>query len=219
MNILFFYRIYPNYGGVEVVTTVLANRFFKDGNHVSIVSIEQPHMDLADQLPTDINIHKLEYPVNCAKNIKKLHDIIVDEKIDIVVNQWGLPSKTTKLCNSAIKGTHCKLVSVLHGSPYTSKVILQAQDKVQNSKNPILKIFYKCLLKCKEEVIKYNIRYNIAHNSKYILLSKGFIKPLINYANPSDTSNIVAIGNPITIPVNLNGFSLDNKKKADSLYR
>ncbi len=27
MNILFFYRVYPNYGGVEVVTTVLANRF------------------------------------------------------------------------------------------------------------------------------------------------------------------------------------------------
>lgn len=26
MNILFFYRVYPNYGGVEVVTTVLANR-------------------------------------------------------------------------------------------------------------------------------------------------------------------------------------------------
>ena len=32
MNILFFYRVYPNYGGVEVVTTVLANRFIKDGH-------------------------------------------------------------------------------------------------------------------------------------------------------------------------------------------
>lgn len=29
MNILFFYRVYPNYGGVEVVTTVLANRFIR----------------------------------------------------------------------------------------------------------------------------------------------------------------------------------------------
>ena len=32
MNILFFSRVYPNYGGVEVVTTVLANRFIKDGH-------------------------------------------------------------------------------------------------------------------------------------------------------------------------------------------
>ena len=44
MNILFFYRVYPNYGGVEVVTTVLANRFIKDGHGVIIASIEQPHI-------------------------------------------------------------------------------------------------------------------------------------------------------------------------------
>ena len=47
MNILFFYRVYPNYGGVEVVTTVLANRFIKDGHGVIIASIEQPHIELA----------------------------------------------------------------------------------------------------------------------------------------------------------------------------
>ena len=51
MNILFFYRVYPNYGGVEVVTTVLANRFIKDGHGVIIASIEQPHIELACQLP------------------------------------------------------------------------------------------------------------------------------------------------------------------------
>lgn len=50
MNILFFYRVYPNYGGVEVVTTVLANRFIKDGHGVIIASIEQPHIELACQL-------------------------------------------------------------------------------------------------------------------------------------------------------------------------
>jgi glycosyltransferase involved in cell wall biosynthesis len=45
------------------------------------------------------------------------------------------------------------------------------------------------------------------------MLSDSFIKPLINYAHITDASNITAIGNPITIPVDLNGFSLDNKKK------
>lgn len=52
MNILFFYRVYPNYGGVEVVTTVLANRFIKDGHGVIIASIEQPHIELACQFTT-----------------------------------------------------------------------------------------------------------------------------------------------------------------------
>lgn len=43
MNILFFYRVYPNYGGVEVVTSVLAKRFVEDGHQVTIASLEQPH--------------------------------------------------------------------------------------------------------------------------------------------------------------------------------
>ena len=59
MNILFFYRVYPNYGGVEVVTTVLANRFIKDGHGVIIASIEQPHIELACQLLPDVKLVKL----------------------------------------------------------------------------------------------------------------------------------------------------------------
>ena len=60
MNILFFYRVYPNYGGVEVVTTVLANRFIKDGHGVIIASIEQPHIELACQLLPDVKLVKLD---------------------------------------------------------------------------------------------------------------------------------------------------------------
>lgn len=213
MNILFLYRIYPNFGGVETVTTVLANKLVKDGHRVIIVSIEQPHMELADQLDSSIKIYKLEYPVTCGENVSKLHKIIVDHNIDCVINQWGLPFKTTKLCNAAIKGTKCHLVSVLHGSPYTSKVIITAQDKVKNAKNVLKKVIYWFALKGKEAVIKWSIRYNITHNERYILLSDSFIKPLIDYSNTKKTDNIIAIGNPITIPVNLEGFSLEKKKK------
>lgn len=213
MNILFFYRIYPNFGGVETVTTVLANKFVKDGHQVSIVSIEQPHMELADQLDSSIEIFKLDYPVCSKANVSKLHDIIIDKKIDCIINQWGLPYKTTQLCNAAIKSTPCHLVSVLHGSPYTSKVIITAQDKVKNTSNPIKKLAYQAVLKLKEAVIKWSIRYNVSHNEQYILLSKGFIEPLIKYSRAQKTDNIQAIGNPITIPVNLSDFSLGNKKR------
>ena len=91
MNILFFYRVYPNYGGVEVVTTVLANRFIKDGHGVIIASIEQPHIELACQLLPDVKLVKLDYPVCSIKNMRKLHRLIINEKIDIIINQWGLP--------------------------------------------------------------------------------------------------------------------------------
>ncbi|WP_300725329.1 glycosyltransferase [uncultured Bacteroides sp.] len=213
MNLLFFYRIFPNYGGVEVVTTILANKFVNDGHQVTIVSIEQPHMELAEQLEKSVKIEKLEYPVISCSNIKKLHSIIINNKIDIIINQWGLPYKTTVLCNRAIKGTSCKLISVLHGSPYISKVIIKAQDKVKSATNVFSRIIYKSILEIKNFIIKWSIRYNCKHNERYILLSKGFIKPLMDYAHINDSSNIIAIGNPVTIPVDLTNFSLENKKK------
>lgn len=213
MNILFFYRVYPNYGGVEVVTSVLAKRFVADGHHVTIASLEQPHPEMKDQNVDGVELVSLHHPVLAKDNIQRLHQVVVDKKIDIIVNQWGLPYKTTMLCNKAIKGTSCKLVSVLHGAPNISKVIIKAQDKVKNASNPITKLGFSAILKAKEEVIKWSIRYACRHNEKYIMLSNAFINPLIKYARIKDASNITAIGNPVTIPVDLNGFSLDNKKK------
>lgn len=34
-NILFLMGTYPSYGGVEIVSTVLANKFIEDGHHVT----------------------------------------------------------------------------------------------------------------------------------------------------------------------------------------
>lgn len=213
MNILFFYRVYPNYGGVEVVTSVLAKRFVADGHHVTIASLEQPHPELKDQNIDGVELICLHHPVLAKDNIQRLHQVVVDKKIDIIVNQWGLPYKTTMLCNKAIKGTSCKLVSVLHGAPNISKVIIKALDNVKNASNPIAKFGFSAILKAKKEVIKWSIRYACRHNEKYIMLSNAFIDSLIKYARIKDASNITAIGNPVTIPVDLNGFSLDNNLK------
>lgn len=213
MNILFLYRTYPSYGGVEVVTTVLANKFTADGHHVIIASFEQPNKELATQLAPSVKIVTLDYPVISHKNIKKLHQVLKDNEVDILVNQWGLPFYTTYLCSKAVKGTFCKLVSVLHGSPYTSKIIIKAQDKVEQAKNATTRFLWKQILTLKEQVIKGSIRYNCRKNQKYILLSKGFIKPLIKYAHVKNEKNIVVIGNPITIPLMRDSQDVPLKKK------
>lgn len=212
MNILFFYRIYPEYGGVEVVTTILANRMVSDGHRVSIASIEQPHMELKSQLNKSVNLIKLSYPVLCKDNVDILHQYIVEKRVDVVINQWGLPFKTTMLCNRAIKGTRCKLISVLHGSPYTSKTLLLSEKKYHNA-NILLKPFYYGVYKLKDWCIRKSIQHAVAHNEKYILLSKSFISPLINYAHLKNANNILAIGNPITIDVKKELIDIPNKKK------
>lgn len=213
MNILFFYRIYPEYGGVETVTTVLANRFVKDGHNVVVASIEQPHMELMEDLDKRASLVKLKYPVTCSANVRKLHEIIENHKIDVIINQWGLPFKTTVLCNRAMKNTDCKLISVLHGSPYVSKVILKAQDRVKLSKNILQRSVNTLLLRVKDEIIRRSIKYNVAHCSRYVLLSESFKKPFFDYARLKKHSNVVAIGNPITIETDYAHINLEEKEK------
>lgn len=214
MNILFVLQSFPTYGGIAVVTNVLANRFVKDGHHVTTASFNIRHPELKNQLDDSIDLIPLKSkPVLCQENKRILHEAVVQRKIDVIINQWGLPFTTTMLCKRAIKGTNCKLVSVLHGSPYTSKTLLRTGDKLKAANNVLSKLFYKLLFNLKSQVIKFSTRYDCRNNERYILLSKGFIKPLIDYAHVKDSSNVIAIGNPMTIPVELDGFSLENKKK------
>lgn len=211
MNILFLYRIYPSYGGVEVVTTVLSNQFVKDGHQVCIASFEQPDMELKNHLEKSVELINLNYPVISLKNISILQQTIINKKIDLLINQWGLPYKTTILCNRAIKSTSCKLVSVLHGSPNTSKVLINAQDKVADSSG-LMNIVNKLIFQVIDAIIRKSIKYNTLHNEKYILLSKAFIQPLIDYAHLKNTTMLTAIGNPITVPIYPN-IKFEEKKK------
>lgn len=213
MNILFLLQSFPTYGGISVVTTILANQFIKDGHNVTTASLWIRYPELKEQLDPSIDIYKLDYPVTSAKTIKNLRQIIIKKNIDILINQWGLPFKTTILCRKATKGTKCKIISVLHGSPYISKVLLSTRDKIENTQNVIVKTFYKGIYTLKEEIVKGSIRYNCKHNDQFIVLSESFIKPLMKFSKLKDSSNISAIGNPITVPVVFDESEIYQKKK------
>lgn len=61
---------------------------------------------------------------------------------------------STLLCRVAIKRTSCKLISVLHGAPNTSKLIIKARDKCETVYNPFLKYIYHAIMYLKEELVK-----------------------------------------------------------------
>ena len=114
-NILFLMGVYPSYGGVEKVSTILANAFVESGHSVSIVSFEQPHPELIDkELNKNINLYKLDYPILGGGNIQKLRTIIGKQKIDILINQWAVPFYVARLCYKATQGLNCKVITVHH---------------------------------------------------------------------------------------------------------
>ncbi|WP_245208246.1 glycosyltransferase [Bacteroides faecium] len=212
-NILFVIGKYPNYGGTEKVTTVLANNFTSMGCNVHIASFEQPHPESREELAPAIKLHYLEYPVSNRKNIEVLAHIIRNSQIDIIFNQWCLPFSTTRMINKARKGTDCKLLSVLHGVPDKSKTVILAEDAVKAASNGITKSIAKLKLIVYHVVIKQSIRYVYKHSDRYIVLSKGFIQAFRDYTGLKHTPKLLSIGNPITIPTDFENDYISGKKK------
>ncbi|MFR9547015.1 MAG: glycosyltransferase [Rikenellaceae bacterium] len=173
MNILFLMGVYPSYGGVEKVSTILANAFVERGYCVSIVSFEQPHPELAkEELNKDIKLHKLSYPVSSRGNITTLNGIIINERIDILINQWCVPFYVAKLCRKAMKGTNCKLVSVHHNLPNTNARIKALEIAIENKQNVFVNKVKKLAVTL---VSRLSLRYTFNKSDKYVVLSESFI--------------------------------------------
>ncbi|MBT9187517.1 glycosyltransferase [Zobellia russellii] len=199
-NILFVIGLYPNYGGTEKVTTVLANAFVGRGHEVSIASFEQPHPELKDEeLNASIDLLELSFPLRKKINAKLLEDFIDAKKIDVIINQWCLPYYVTSLINKARKNRNCILISALHGVPDQNKRLLTILDRKNNSKNGIQRFFYERAHKAMVYGTGLNLKYVYRHSDQYVVLSKSFINTFLKLSKVEQNYKIRAIANPITI--------------------
>ena len=197
MNILFLMGVYPNYGGVEKVSTILANAFIEKGYGVGIVSFEHPHPDLAEkELSKQVSLYSLDFPVYSKTNIRKLHQIITDNRYDIIINQWCVPFYVARLCYKAMKGTHCKMVSVHHNKPDTNARIQDLEIKIENGEHAILNRIKLAAVKL---VSRASLRYTYGKSYEYIVLSPSFIDVAKRFMFINHSSKISSLSNPLTI--------------------
>lgn len=217
MNILFFIHRYPNYGGTEKVTTVLCNELQKKGNNVFLVSLYQKSWELMDELSSNVSFIPLHYPTINFDNIRRLHKIIVDNKIEIVINQWCLPLTTTILLKCALFGTTAKLISVLHGSPNVNMRLISVARKA-NTANAIKRSFLSILWKLVYLVTRIDLRIVYRLSDKYILLSDRFADVFKKMAWLRSSTKLTSITNPITINVTKEDLAFVSDKKKKILY-
>ena len=88
-SILFLISRYPGYGGIERVTTLLANQWVKKCK-VSICSIiQQAEDELIVKLNSDVKFYKMPYGglKESQENIDFLKSIVTNENVDIVIYQ------------------------------------------------------------------------------------------------------------------------------------
>ena len=196
-NILFLMGTYPSYGGVEIVSTVLANLFIEDGHQVTIASYKQPLLEATPlNLSDQCDLLFLSHPVLSLKNIKKLREYILTHEIDVLINQWVVPFYATLVWKLATYGTECKVYSVHHNPPDTNMRIQSLKARIESGKS-----YLKGMYGLVREVSRLSLAFCIKNSHKFILLSPSFIPVAQKFSRVKSAEKFLSISNPISIPL------------------
>lgn len=211
-NILFLMKGF-GVGGQEVVTSVLSKAFLDDGYGVSIVFLSEPHGLVFDNLDERIKKHIFEQEEFSLNRIHSLRDILVKDKIDIVVNQWGLPFAPAFILKHAIKGMDIKVISVYHNQPNINARLKGVELKINAARSPLFKFFLHIEKQIFGLITKYSMRYVYHNSDRYLLLSNRHIEDFKIFTRLSKPSRIRVITNPITVDSQKYVYSQDKKLK------
>lgn len=212
MNLLFLMGQYPSVGGVEKVSTVLANEFVNRGYGVSIVSFEQPQPEIAaKELDKRVRLYALEFPVWKKENLSDLRKLIRDDSIDIIINQWAVPFYVARLCRKAIKGTSCRLLTVHHNLPDTNARIKDVEIAIENGIGT--RVVNRMKLTAIKTISRLSLRGVYRLSDRYIVLSESFKDIARKFIGISTPSKILSIPNPLTIPDTEEESSLAKEKE------
>lgn len=212
MNILFLMKVYE-IGGQEVVTSVLAKSFSDNNNNVIIACFNQPNKMMIRRTCDAVKVYSLNGFNYSENNVAKLRDILISEKIDIVINQWGLPYIGAKVLEKAKKGLKVKVIAIYHNDPGTNARIKDVEIELSKTDNG----FKRLLLITKKNLYRFitsrSMRYVYNHSDVYQVLSPSFVERFKNFTGIKNPKKLMVQTNPVTIETGDFVFNPDNKEK------
>jgi len=212
MNILFLLRSI-GVGGVEVVSVELANKFVLEGHNVSIFARESRKLNSLNRLSPQINVHIGFGDNACKKNVALLHKIYVNENIDVVVNQWGLPFMPIRLARKAEQGHMVKVISFYHNDPATNGRLNAIDLKLKANNMFLKKILLMLQRKVYHTITSSSMRYTYDHSERFMILSNSYLDRLRKFINVPSESKQGVLVNPVTIDKGNFVYSSIDKKK------
>ena len=198
-------------GGQEVVTSVLAKSFIDNNNNVVIACFNRPHKMMVERTCNDVKVYSLNGFRYSESNVAKLRDILISEKIDVVINQWGLPYIGAKVLDKAKRGFNIKVIAIYHNDPGTNARIKDVEielSKTQNGLNRLLLAAKKDLFRL---ITSRSMRYVYNHSDVYQVLSPSFVERFKEFTGIKNPKKLMVQTNPVTIDAG--GFTLDTSKK------
>lgn len=199
-------------GGLEVVTTVLANKFVNEGHAVSIFAFEPAvKSSIADRLDKRIHIYTLKYPRYCIANVYAMRAVMAEEHIQLVINQWGLPFYPLKTAMKAAKGINIKFISVYHNTPDMNGRLQIVDSQIYMATNQFKRLLLMLKRKVFKEITSYGMRWNYYHSDNFMVLSPSFIDKFKDFTGIHHARKLIVQTNPVTI--DCSGYEYHPEKK------
>lgn len=210
MNILFLLKSFE-IGGLEVVTTTLANKFRREGHKVVLWAFYEEKPSLIDRLDAGIHLIYGHGFIPSKQNVMCLRKTIVDNNIDIVINQWGLPFIPAYTLKRASKGLDVKIIAVYHNDPSTNGRLKDVELDIEKTFNPIKQLLLHFKYWIYKLITSASMRYVYNNSDKYLVLSDSFVDGFEKFTGIKDAKKLAVLTNPITIDIS--NFELDLSKK------
>lgn len=212
LNILFLLKGLET-GGLEVVTTVLANKYVEEGHHVSVFAFLESKHSIAERFDKRVKLYgQNDYSVS-KENVAKLRAILVDDKIDVIVNQWGLPYVPLKTARKAAKGMNVKFISVYHNAPSFNGRIQKMSIALLGCENLIKRMMLNAMRWAFKNATSRGMVYNYKHSDKFLVLSKSYIEDFKRFTGLTNTNRLEVLTNPITVECNGFAYACKSKQK------
>ena len=198
MNILFLLKTYTT-GGLEVVTSTLANCFANHGHNVSIVAFEKDDGTILNRINKSVHTDILKGIAYNTVNINLLREILQKDQIQIIINQWGLPFYPLKTARRAARGLNVKFISVYHNTPNMNGRLQSVDNELINTHSSFLRGILYVKRFVFKAVTSYSMKWNYKHSDAYVLLSQSFIPIFKRFTSINNAGHIFIQTNPVTI--------------------
>lgn len=200
-------------GGLEVVTAVLANKFVEEGHQVSVFSFLGGKHSIADRFDARIKLYQQDDYSRSKENVAKLRKVLVDDKIDIIINQWGLPYTPIKTARKAAKGLDVKIISVYHNAPSFNGRIQKLNIALMGCENLMKRLALRLMRFAFKKVTSRAMAYNYRHSDLFLVLSPSYIEEFKRFTGVSDGRYLQVLTNPITVEHDGYEYAFNEKQK------
>lgn len=212
MNLLFLLRT-CEVGGIGVVTSTLANKFIEEGHHVVLVSFLKPPAEMLAKFDKKVVVESLGAYTNNDEIVSNLRTLLISNKVDLIINQLGLPFLPCKVINKAKKGLNIKTIAFYHNSPDTNARIKDVEIALSGTHNPLKSAMLCAKMFLFKQITSRSMKYVYQHTDLYMVLSPSFVKKFKEFTGITHPSHLQVLTNPVTIDSSSYDYSLSKKQK------